>query len=59
MAAGIDRWHVLRHPVFAAIKADRGVKDWSHLIPGQADLSRSTGQRDLSLIFITSPDEAR
>jgi phosphatidate cytidylyltransferase len=21
--------------VFAAIKADRGVKDWSHLIPGQ------------------------
>jgi phosphatidate cytidylyltransferase len=21
--------------VFAAIKRDRGVKDWSHLIPGQ------------------------
>lgn len=33
--------------VFAAIKRDRGVKDWSHLIPGQGGF---TDQLD-SVIF--------
>ncbi len=35
MAAVASAFGMLGNVVFAAIKRDRGVKDWSHLIPGQ------------------------
>ena len=35
MAAIASAFGMLGNIVFAAIKRDRGVKDWSHLIPGQ------------------------
>lgn len=35
MAAAASTTGMLGNLVFAAIKRDRGVKDWSHLIPGQ------------------------
>ena len=35
MAGITSIFGMLGNLVFAAIKRDRGVKDWSHLIPGQ------------------------
>ncbi|RYH01952.1 phosphatidate cytidylyltransferase [Salipiger sp. IMCC34102] len=35
MAALISAAGMMGHLVFAAIKRDKGVRDWSHLIPGQ------------------------
>ncbi|KQI67256.1 phosphatidate cytidylyltransferase [Loktanella sp. 3ANDIMAR09] len=35
MAAAASLFGMMGHLVFAAIKRDRGVRDWSHLIPGQ------------------------
>lgn len=41
MAALASTFGMFGNLVFAAIKRDRGVKDWSHLIPAKAGLSTS------------------